>query len=38
MKRQDIPTRTHSATSQKAVIYIGEAILTQGLMVLSADP
>jgi len=38
MKRQDTLTRTRSATSQKAVIYVGEAILTEILMVLSVDP
>jgi hypothetical protein len=35
---QDIPTRTHSATSQKAVIYMGETILTEILTVFSVDP
>jgi hypothetical protein len=35
---QDIPTTTHSATSQKAGIYVGDTILTEILTVLSADP
>jgi hypothetical protein len=38
MKCLDVSTRTHSATSQKAVIYTGEAILTEVLMDLSVDP
>jgi hypothetical protein len=38
MKCQDILTRTHNATSQKAVIYTGEATLSEILMVFSVDP